>query len=419
MHTSLPFSARPAGERAVIGVRVTSDVKHVFAALVSVDGGGLGSRGRIDQKLRAELPHDAAATYRKLQHDGGIPPAALARLGAMLADAQAPLVRQLLADAKPQPLVAGLYDPGLWQLAEDCPATFVGLTDTARLAELTDLNVLDAFPARDLAHGGAGGPVLAIPTWLLAADTHRRRILVDLGRTARITVLPATKEPQSAAAVFATDAGPGTALLDELTRRLTEGRYEHDPGGRLAVQGRQIAPLLERLLEAPSFQEPVPRWNPLGVSPQWFLDEGIEHALKSGHSLRDLLCTATHLIAAAVAAAVRRCTAAGDSTTELVLTGGGVHNGLLLREIAIRLPGRPQVRIGSLGIDPQWLEAAATAMLCVLHVDHVPATHPLISGIAAPRVLGRLTPGAPHHWQRLLGHLAEGRPATMSLRSAV
>ena len=55
---------------------------------------------------------------------------------------------------------------------------------------LTGLNVIDAFPARDLAQGGLGGPLIALPEWLLLRHRDRSRVLLDLGRTVRVD-LPA------------------------------------------------------------------------------------------------------------------------------------------------------------------------------------------------------------------------------------
>ena len=62
--------------------------------------------------------------------------------------------------------------------------------------------------------------------------------------------------------------------------------------------------------------------------------------------------------------------------------------------------------------------AASVAVLTVLHLDQVPASSTLTTGISAPRVLGRLTPGSPQAWQRLRNHLSDNRPAKISLRSA-
>ena len=70
-------------------------------------------------------------------------------------------------------------------------------------------------------------------------------------------------------------------------------------------------------------------------------------AVESGWSVRDLLCTATHFIAETVALALRKTLPEDAALDELIVTGGGQHNGMLLREIAQATSSAAAVR-GSL-----------------------------------------------------------------------
>ena len=63
------------------------------------------------------------------------------------------------------------------------------------LADLTGLNVIDAFPARDLAQDGRGGPLGPLPDWLLLHHSTKTRTVVELGSAVRITYLPAARTP--------------------------------------------------------------------------------------------------------------------------------------------------------------------------------------------------------------------------------
>ena len=76
-------------------------------------------------------------------------------------------------------------------------------------------------------------------------------------------------------------------------------------------------------------------------------------------------------------------------------------------------------RIADLGIDSEALEPACIAILALFHVDQVPANRPEITGAEVARVLGRLTPGSPQSWQRLLAHMGASRPEVRPLRSAL
>jgi anhydro-N-acetylmuramic acid kinase len=388
--------------------------------LTSVDGRGLECRVSVAATTRRDGLGDGAARFDRLTGGGTLTAGALHWLAREAADVAVALVRDLAPAARFQDVLAvGVHEPGLWHLSDEDPRARIGVLDTARLTETTGLTVIDDFPARDLAQGGQGGPVDALAQWVLLADPRQCRLLIDLGHTTRMTYLPPSSGSGAADRVLAMDVGPGMALLDRLAAQLTEGRFSFDPGGTLAVQGRQIPELLEQLLAAQEFQEPPPRWHPHGVAPDWFLDHSIRAALESGWSMRDLLCTATHLIAESIARAVARYVPRSPPLRQMVFSGGGQQNGLLLREIARRLPEVEGLRVESLGIRTQDLNALSVAVLTVMHLDQVPQTRPFITGTDAPRLLGRITPGSPKQWQLLLRRIHEHSPSTMSLRSAV
>ena len=91
----------------------------------------------------------------------------------------------------------------------------------------------------------------------------------------------------------------------------------------------------------------------------------------------------------------------GVAVDEIVVTGGGQHNGMLLHEIG-RLTKVPLLRPDELGHPTDSLDAATAALLALLHLDQVPANPTSITKAATPRLLGRLTGGSPRSWQLLL-----------------
>ena len=63
---------------------------------------------------------------------------------------------------------------------------------------------------------------------------------------------------------------------------------------------------------------------------------------------------------------------------------------MLLREIGARLPGLPIVRLEEAGVSGPSLGPAFAAILALLHLDQVPANHPLSTGAEVARVLDLL-----------------------------
>lgn len=416
-----------AGELRLVGLRVNAAARRIRGVVVSCRAEGLDARPELLVSGSAELTDDVPAMYKRL-HGATSPVAESATLARYVADAAGDLVQAMLAEAgiaAESVLAIGAVEPGLWHFEPGAPNSYASICDAARLAERTGINCIDAFPMRDLACGGLGGPLMALPYWMLFRDAAQTRVALDLGRTTRVTYLPATSVRGAQGRILSFDVGAGTILTDRLVKQLTHGQLTHDPGGSLAVQGRRIPDLIDHWLSDPYFQSSPPRWYPLGVKPEKELSETVRMAVEAGWSVRDLLCTATHFIAETVAQAMNDRLPRLPHIEQVILTGGGQANGMLLREIAARVPGdsgapEPEWRRGSqFGWSDEVLEPVGAALLALLHLEQIPANHPAITGTSTPRVLGRLTPGSPQNWRRLVQHLAGSLPQTMSLRAAV
>ena len=410
------------GRRWLVGVAVASKCDRVAAALVGVRGAGLSALAEVAGARTAAIPRGTAVLFDALS--GAVPCAitALATLRTQLAEVEAPLVIEMLDSlgiAPSRVLAMGVHDPGIWEVRTGGePTGYLGLCDPARLAEATGLNVIDAFAARDLAAGGQGGPLTALADWVLLRDPLRSRALLDLGRTIRIGYLPAARTERAEARVLSFEVGPGLSLLDLLAQRLSGGQHHFDPGGRLAVQGKRLPELVEHWMSNPYFDCPPPRWRPRGVRPERFLTDAVQMAVAADWSVRDLLCTATHFLAEMIARTIRRRLPEDAAIDEIVVAGGGQHNGMLLREIGC-LTELPLVRLGDLGIPADSLDPAAAALLAMLHLDQVPANPTSITNAATPRLLGRLTGGSPQSWQLLLETCAGSSSVLRPLRTAV
>jgi anhydro-N-acetylmuramic acid kinase len=407
--------------RSVVGVLVSSKCTRVAAAVTTARGRGLDAQVDLSGVLATGVPRETAALFRRLTRDGPCPTGSLALLRAQLAEIQATLVTDLLKSlgmARSAVLAVGVHDPGLWMLDGSQPRGYLGLCDAARLAESTGLSVIDAFPARDLAQRGLGGPITAVAEWVLLKHPGRSRVLLDLGRTVRMTYLPAMAADHAASRILSFEVGPGTRLLDLLAERMTDGCHRFDPGGRLAVQGRRIAALVDHWLADPYFDRPLPRWHPRGVRPERFLTDSLQMAVDRGWSVQDLLCSATHFVAETVAQTLRRRLPESVRIDEIALTGGGQQNGLLLRETA-RTTQLPLLRLGELDIPDEALGPAVIAVLALLYLDQVPANQTAITKTEVPRPLGRLTAGSPQNWLRLLETTACSPLGPRALRRAV
>jgi anhydro-N-acetylmuramic acid kinase len=137
-----------------------------------------------------------------------------------------------------------------------------------------------------------------------------------------------------------------------------------------------------------------------------FALQAVQQGRELGGSLHDVLCTATHCVARGVTEAVRRFLPPGRPPGRMLLSGGGVRNGLLWRLLEQDLDGIPLEKTDSVGVPADARKAVAFGVLAALTMDGVAANVPTATGAAGSRLLGSLTPGSSANWARCLAWMA-------------
>jgi len=312
-------------------------------------------------------------------------------------------------------LAVGVHDPGL-RVTTAHGIFYQGLCDAPHLAEQTGMNIVDEFPAQDIAARGNGGPVFPLSAWIFLKSETNDRILIDLGRTARLMLLPRTENAFSHQKIRQVDVIPCGSLLDTLVWQLTNGKTAVDTGGRFAVQGCQVPQLMSALRGALPLSA---KWTPMGLKPDRYL-KITDKAAGEGLSHQDILCTASGFIAETVANRVQNMMKIAElHEPELLIKGSGWQHGLLMNSLSTQLQKRTLTPISQFGIPVDTFDALCTAMLTSLTVDHVPSNLPHLTGSETAKPLGRITPGCITNWHRLLCEMAGTKPVNRSLRSAM
>ena len=254
------------------------------------------------------------------------------------------------------------------------------LGEPAVLAERTGIPVVSNFRARDIAAGGQGAPLVPFVDYLLFRHPTRRRIALNIGGIANITVIPAGATPEE---VIAFDTGPGNMVIDALAREFSGGKSNCDRGGKIAAAGNVNTTLLNELLRDPYYRQKAPK----SAGREQYGREFVERMKQSGASLQDLITTATVLTAATIAMGVAK----PGGPTDLIASGGGVHNPQIMAHLTGLLPG---VRISTStdhGIDADAKEAIAFAVLAHETWRRRPSNLPSATGARGPRILGSVT----------------------------
>ncbi|MGW0188441.1 anhydro-N-acetylmuramic acid kinase [Streptomyces sp. NPDC003362] len=250
------------------------------------------------------------------------------------------------------------------------------LGQPAWIAEATGLPVAADFRPRDVAAGGQGAPLVSLVDLLWLRGRPGTPVALNIGGIANLTAPDGT----------AFDTGPGCALLDAAARAFGGGGTPYDADGALAARGTVRPALLRRLLAEPYYALPPPKTT----GKELFHSGYLRRALSGLGALpaEDVLATLTRLTAETVADAVRRV-----GGTEVIASGGGTRNPVLMRDLRERLARVPVRGSDESGLPADAKEAYAFAVLGFLTVHGLPGTVPASTGARHPSVLGSVTPG--------------------------
>lgn len=261
----------------------------------------------------------------------------------------------------------------------------VQIGQPAEIAERTGIRVVADFRPRDVAAGGEGAPLVPFADRILLARTGKVVACQNVGGIANVTAVGPGRDD-----VLAFDTGPGNMPIDAAVAHATNGRRRFDEGGRLAAEGAPDLGLLRDLLRHPYFRRRPPKSTGREEFGAPFTDPLLARA-RTRRARLDLVATLTALCAHAIADAYARFLPRVD---ECVVSGGGVHNATLLRFLRDALGGTPVVSSAERGVDPDFKEAIAFALLGWAHLRGAANTLPAATGAAHPTVAGAVWPGA-------------------------
>ena len=376
----------------VIGLMSGTSMDGIDAALVRFEDGADGPQWRVEASLT--LPYDAGRRGRIHAAVTRGTAESLCRLHAELGEWLAEAALAACAKAGIDPAAVDLIGSHGQTVWHEPPAggrrgATLQLGCAATIAERTGIDVISDFRSRDVAAGGHGAPLVPWVDGLLFAVAGRSRVLVNVGGMANLTRVGPHGSGQP---LVAFDTGPGNALIDAAAEAASDGADTFDRDGARAAAGRIDEAWLDDLLGHPFFAVAPPKSTGRETFGRLFLEERVRRWGVRGTRWNDLIATLTALTARTIADAVTRW-ALPLGVDEVVVTGGGASNPVLLRLLAEALAPRPVIGGRSAGIDPDAKEAIAFAALAWAHAMGLAGNVPGVTGASGPRILGSRTPG--------------------------
>ena len=289
-------------------------------------------------------------------------------------------------------------------------ASTLQIGEAAIIAARTGITTIADFRPADMAQAGQGAPLVPYADYVLYRHKKLGRVSLNLGGIANITVIPANATPSQ---VFAFDTGPANMLIDALVEHFTKGRRRFDKNARLAQQGRSIPALLDELMRDPYLKLAPPKSTGREYYGRTYLEKLLRLGRRHRAKPNDLIRAATIFTALSIVDALNRFVLPKHKIHQLIVSGGGSKNPLLLAQLSAALNQvgaqhvAPQARkmsaIGKIevlpssafGIPEDAKESLAFAVLAYETFHHRPSNLPSATGARRPAILGKISYAPP------------------------
>ena len=266
-------------------------------------------------------------------------------------------------------------------------ASTLQIGEPSIIAGRTGITTVGDFRPADMAAGGQGAPLVPFVDFLLYRHPRIGRVALNIGGIANVTVVPAGARLKD---VFAFDTGPGNMAIDALMRHFTGGRKGFDRNAEMAAKGKLLTGLLSVLLRDEFFVKRPPKSAGREQYGETYVRSLLSRREIRGAKPADVIRTATILTALSILDAIHNLVAPRAKIGELIVSGGGAHNPLLMAQLESGL-SRIRVRTADeLGVPGDAKEAFAFAVLAYETLRKRPSNVPGATGAKRAVVLGKV-----------------------------
>jgi anhydro-N-acetylmuramic acid kinase len=339
------------------------------------------------------------------------------RLGETFAEAALTACRRFRVTPKQIALI-GSHGQTIFHQGKPVPylgrptASTLQIGDGAIIAGRTGITTVADFRPADIAQGGQGAPLVPYTDYLFYRHPKLGRVSLNLGGIANVTVIPAAAKPSQ---ILAFDTGPANMLIDALVAHFTRGRQRYDKDARLAQQGRSIPALINELMRDPYLKVVPPKSTGREYYGRTYLDKILALGRRHRAKPNDLIRAATIFTPLSIVDALNRFVLPKTKIHQLIISGGGAHNPLLMAQLSAALGNHPvgaqqpapQVRkipttsnievlpSSELGVPEDAKESFAFALMAYETFHQRPSNVPSATGARRPAILGKISYAPP------------------------
>lgn len=250
------------------------------------------------------------------------------------------------------------HSPKFLHQQDKFPNATLQIGDGDHIAVGTGIITISDFRQKHIAAGGEGAPLAVYGDYLVFSKQGENRIMLNIGGIANFTYLPGDMD---ASKVFSTDVGPGNTIMDAYIQKHFPGKY-FDENAEVARKGKVNAGLLEKLKEHSFFAEDFPKTTGPELFNLSYLQQAMEKSSTTALPKEAIMATLNRFSADTIVDAVKKCFKE-KSEYKIYVSGGGMHNILLMENISSQLPGINFYTTDELRINGDAKEAVLFALL--------------------------------------------------------
>jgi anhydro-N-acetylmuramic acid kinase len=368
MHSNIQHLYQIANKpnRKIIGLMSGTSMDGLDIALCDIEGAGLNTRVKLLQFTTVAYDSFMKEQILSVFSKENVSLEKLTLLNAWIATQHAQMVNATLQtwgiSATAIDLIAShgqtiYHAPKSLHPNDAFGTATLQIGDGDHLSVHTGIITISDFRQKHIAAGGDGAPLAVYGDYLLCGDKNENRVLLNIGGIANYTYLPANTKLNH---VCSTDTGPGNTIMDAYMRKYYNQPYDKD--GVIAKQGTVNSELLSKLLEDKFFSLPSPKT----IGPELFNIAFVENALLvtglTQLAVQDIMATLSMYTATTIVDAIYKLVPANENFT-LYVSGGGMHNPLLMQHIKNLMPTIQIESSEKIGIQPDAKEAILFAVL--------------------------------------------------------
>lgn len=335
-------------------------------ALCRIEGSGISTKLELIKFETFDYADEFRTYIRKIFAKRQIDQQELCGINAYIGHVHAELINQALTkwniSAYDVDLIAShgqtvYHAPQILTKDLSLPNSTLQIGDGDHIAVKTGIITLSDFRQKHIAAGGEGAPLAAYGDFLLFTDEKEHRVLLNIGGISNFTFLPNSKSELKA---FATDLGPGNTIMNQYVKQYFH--LEMDEDARIASKGTVNQELLDTLLSEEFLRLGFPKTTGPELFNLTYLEQKQKDTQTENLAKEDVMATLNAFSAKAIIDGILKVSAGLDNFA-IYVSGGGLHNPLLMQNIKNGLPSYKVGSIDAIEMNPDAKEACLFAIL--------------------------------------------------------